>query len=194
MADVERAVAQMVDRYVESYSQPLAALAWFLGEQRMRSSAAALMGIVRNARFNPFARAPIASTAVSAAFSALWKVNDKRTLWALLELMPDVSDTGRRTMAPLFERMLSTTELLGAARLGDDYLRPEYWRNLLEPHSAWQATEWDRYDAGSIFWELRHLAATRLPTDDARYLGALSDDEVRTVGDAARARFVYRTS
>lgn len=189
---LEQATLAMVEKYDEAQAQPLAALAWLLGEQRQRSSAKALLGIIRNAPFAPFARHKLPSTPVDAAFSALWKVNDKASLVDLLELLRNTSAAGQRKIVPLFERLLSTKELLSLERCGDNYYQPEFWERYLTARNGFTDLDWDRHDADALFWELRHLAALRLPPSETAILGKLAADEVQTVADAAHTRLVTR--
>jgi hypothetical protein len=185
---LEAMVQNKVDDYTDEKIQPLAALAWFLGQRREISSSKALLAIVRNADFVPYARRFIHFTAVDAAFSSLWKVNDKFVLFELLELMHEMPAEGWRKLAPLFSRLLSSGQLLSMEQCGSDYFRPEYWGRLLQPRRNFSATDWHRFDADSLFWEIRYLSALRLPTHDADSLRKLAGDEVSVVRDLALAR------
>jgi len=185
---LEQKTLSIVETHVDALNQPLAALAWFLGERRERSSSKALLAIVNNAPFAPSTRRHIHFTAIDAAFTALWKVNDKESLWSIIELMRKTTDAGRRKIAPLLQRLLSTSELLSIEHCGDDYFRPEFWAKLLEPRRGFRPSEWDRFDAESLFWEIRYLSALRLPPTDVEMLRKLISDEVQTVRDAAASR------
>jgi len=187
-ADVERIVAAMVDGHRPEFDQPLAALVWLLGEMRQRSATPALMLVVRNSSFVPFARTVLHFTAVNAAFSALWKVDDKSMLGEWLVLMAESSATGKHRMAALLERLLSTDELLGAERCGDAYTDAAAWARYLQPMRGYGPVDWDRHDARSLFWEIRWLAATRLPPGEREALNLLVHDEVTLVREAAVAR------
>lgn len=188
LATLESTVLRLLDRHTAVLNQPLAALAWFLGERRERSSSEALMAIVSNAPFAPFSVHSIHFTAIDAALSALCKVNDKAKLLEFAELMKLMDETGRRKIAPLFERLLSITELLSLARCEEDYFRPEFWQQRLQPWIAAGPADWDRFDAESLFWEIRYLAALRLSPEDKNLLYELAGDVVGTVASAARAR------
>jgi hypothetical protein len=187
-ADVERIVADMITGHRPEFDQPLAALVWLLGEMRQRSAAAVLMLVVRNSSFVPFARIALHFTVVNAAFSALWKVDDKSMLGEWLTLMAEASPSGRHKMAALLERLLSTDELLGAERCGDAYTDAAAWARFLLPMRANGPLEWDRHDARSLFWEIRWLAATRLAPGEREALTPLANDEVTIVREAAIAR------
>lgn len=188
LAILQQMTLNMVENHTDTLNQPLAALAWFLGELRERSSSKALLAIIDNASFVPFARHRVHFAAVDAALTALWKVNDKASLWHMLELMRNTTDAGRRKITPLFQQLLSTTELLSIERCGDDYFRPEFWARMLEPRRTFTPTDWDHYDANSLFWEIRYLAALRLPSNSIDMFRKLANDEVQTVRDAVRSR------
>lgn len=190
LSGFEEIVIHIVGQYRDSDNQQLAALAWFLGEQRQRSSAKALLAIVNNAGFVPFAQHPIHFTSVDAVLSALWKVNDKGSMGELLTLMRNASNAGKRKIAPLFERLVSTTELLSQERCGENYLNPEFWERFFAPRSQFTNTEWDRYDTDSLFWEIRLLSALRLSAAESIYLDKLANDEVKVVGDTARKQLL----
>ncbi len=179
--------AEIVENHAAADGQLLAAIAWFLGEQRQRSSAGTLVAIAGRGHPRPTARPFVASSTADAALSALWKVNDKASLWSLLELA-DRSPGAIRKIAPLCARLLSTETLLGIHALDEAYLRPDHWRSLLEPMRQFTDAEWDMRDCESLFWELRYTAAQRLAPDSRALLAALSRDEVGTVRDAAQAR------
>jgi len=185
---LERITVSLVENHTAAQNQPLAALAWFLGERSERSSSAALIAIVQNAPFSPFAKHRIHFTAVDTAFAALWKVNDKASLGAMLELMRLTPDAGRRKIAPLFERLLSTHRLLSLETCGDDYFRPDYWASVLRPYQNFTPGDWVAYDVQSLFWEIRYQTAFRLLPDAAEMFGKLGSDEVATVRDAVRGR------
>ena len=188
LADLEQTLSHMVENHTQALNQPIAALAWFLGERRERSSSAALLFVIQNSSFAPYARHQLHFTPVDAAFSALWKVNDKTRLWDILEMMRYTSESGRRKFAPLFERLLSTTELLSFEHCGNDYLEPDFWASKLEPRRKYTAVHWDQYDADSLFWEIRYLAVMRLPAANSETLRKLALDEVGTVREAADTR------
>jgi hypothetical protein len=188
LAILEQVVISSVENHTEALNQPLAALAWFLGERRERSSSAALLTIIHSAPFAPYARHHIHFTAIDTAFSALWKVNDKAALWDLIDLLRGSSNAGRRKIAPLFERLLSTRELLSLVRCEDDYFKADFWARMLTQSGNYTPVDWDRFDAYSLFWELRNLAALRLPQGEIKTLRILAQDEVETVRDAARDR------
>lgn len=189
LADLEQTLSNMVENHTPALNQPIAALAWFLGERRERSSSAALLFVVQNSSFAPYARHQLHFTPVDAAFSALWKVNDKARLWDILEMMRYTSESGRRKFAPLFERLLSTTELLSFEHCGSDYLESDFWASKLEPGRNFTAADWDQYDADSLFWEIRYLAVLRLPATNSDTFRKLAIDEVGTVRGAVHARF-----
>jgi len=185
---LENIVFAIAENFNETYNQQLAALAWFLGEQRQRTSTKALLAIVQNAHFVKSAKKPINFKPVDTAFSALWKINDKSSLWALLDLMPDANETGVRKMMPLFERLLSTNELLSRHRCGELYEKPDFWRNILAPMKGYAPQDWDRYDANALFWEIRLLSARRLPHSEKAALQKLSSDVVSIVADSAHLK------
>lgn len=188
LAVLEQKTIALVENHIDAWNQLLAALAWFLGERRERSSSKALLAVVDNAPFAPAARRRIHFTPVDAALTALWKVNDKTSLSHLLEFLRNTTDAGKRKVVPLFERLLSTTELLSLERCDDDYFRPEFWARLLEPHRKDTLADWDRYDTDSLFWEIRYLAALRLSKNEVAMFRKLAGDEVQTVRDAAALR------
>lgn len=188
LADVETLVRRTVEGYTDQANHSLAALAWFLGQRGEVSSAPALVSIVRNASFAPFARKIIHFTSVDTALSSLSKVNDKASLFGLLELMHEMPEAGWRKLAPLFGRLISGAELIGMGKYGMDYFRPEFWARILEPRRSFSPTAWQVADASSLFWEIRHSAARRLPVSEAQALSALVNDEVPAVAQQARAR------
>jgi hypothetical protein len=167
----------MINDHQPSWDQPIAALVWLLGEQRDRSSAPVLIEVLRNSSYSVFAKHRIHFTAVDAAFSALWKINDKTTLWKILELMRESSESGRRKMAALFERLFSTNELLSLDLYGDKYTDADFWSALLEPFRRYGHLDWDRRNVDALFWEIRLLAAIRLPVQEAAPLNKLAADE-----------------
>ena len=188
LATVEQTAHWLVENYSPESSQLLAATAWFLGERRERSSSTPLVEVVSNAPFVPSATHQIHFSAIDAAMSALWKVNDKDSLRSLLELMHRSDDAGRRKIVPLFERLLSTTELLSLTRCGDDYFKVSFWEMQLEPVLAAGTVGWDRFDSDALFWELRYLSALRLMPTDTSTLRKLAEDVVQTVAAVARGR------
>ena len=190
LSGIEQIVTNIVEQYKDAHNQQLAALAWFLGEQRQRSSARALLAIVNNAAFVPFARHRIHFTPVDTAFSALWKVNNKSLTGDLLALMRTSSDTGRRKIAPLFERLVSTTELYSLEFCGEDYLNPDFWDPFFTSRRDFTDAKWDQYDMDSLFWEIRFLSASRLPVAETGFLDKLADDEVPIVSNTARKRLL----
>jgi|CZKX01.1.fsa_nt_gi hypothetical protein len=188
LSALERITLSLVENHTEAQNQPLAALAWFLGERGERSSSSPLMAIVQNAPFSPFAKHRLHFTPVDAAFTALWRVNDKTSLGTMLELMRVTTDAGRRKIAPLFERLLSTRQLLSLETCGEDYFRPDYWVSVLRPYRNFTPGDWAAYDVQSLFWEIRYQTAFRLPPDSVESFRKLESDEVATVRDAVRAR------
>ncbi|MET0649848.1 MAG: hypothetical protein ABW208_24830 [Pyrinomonadaceae bacterium] len=185
---LERCLSALLGEHSEELNQPLAALVWFLGEMRGRSSSAALLEVVRNSSHLRRGGPAVHFTAVDAAFSALWKVNDKTRLPELVELMRGADSAGRQKIARLFERLLSKDELLGLDRCGAAYLDPDFWDGVVKPNRGNTPADWDRYDAGSLFWELRWLAAVRVSPDDAETIRRLAGDMVPAVREAAAAR------
>ncbi|MET0649849.1 MAG: hypothetical protein ABW208_24835 [Pyrinomonadaceae bacterium] len=185
LEDFEQTLRLAVEGDAPGLDQLVAALVWFVGERRERASSGVLLLVVQNSSYSPFARRRLHFTAVDAAFSALWKVNDKSCLWELLEILPYTSESGARKIVPLFGRLLSTTELLSPDLCGNAYLEPAFWAARLAPLREYADADWDRYDADALFWELRWLAALRLNRGDAGTLRRLADDEVGTVREAA---------
>jgi len=186
LSGFEQIVMNIIAQYKDSDNQQLAALAWLLGEQRQRSSSKALLAIVSNAAFVPFAQHRIHFTSVDTAFSALWKVNDKRSMGDLITLMRNSSSAGQHKIAPLFERLVSTTELLSLERCDENYFSPEFWERFITPRRNYTDTEWDQYDTDSLFWEIRFLSASRLSATETIFLNKLVNDEVQIVSDIAR--------
>jgi hypothetical protein len=170
----------MVAARSEEWNDAIAALVWFLGERRQHSSSAAIMDVVRYSGHLHPTGFHLHFTAVDAAFSALWKIDDKMQLVDLLTLMRQADPTGQRKFAALFERLLSTHELLSIEQCGDDWFTPEFWAKKIEPLRNYAPEDWDRYDAHSLFWELRYSAATRLNPGDP-VLQMLARDAVDTV-------------
>lgn len=192
ISNFEQIVINIVADYKDSDNQKLAALAWFLGEQRQRSSAKSLIAIVSNAAFVSFAQHRIHFTSVDTAFSALWKVNDKRSMGDLLMLMSNSSSSGQRKIAPLFMRLVSTTELLSLDRCDANYFNPEFWESFFSPRTNFTDTEWDQYDTDSLFWEIRFLSALRLSATETIFLRKLANDEVKIVSDTARKKLAEK--
>lgn len=189
LADLQQELRDMVEHHTADLNQPIAALSWFLGELRERSSSHSLLLVVENSSIAPFARKQVHFTALDAAFSALWKVNDKACLWKVLEIMLHTSESGRRKIAPLFARLLSTTELLGLELAGSAYFETDFWASRLEPYRNFTSTDWDYFDANSLFWEIRYLSALRLSTTEVEVLRKLERDEVQTIRAAVSSRF-----
>ena len=182
----QHVLVKMIAEHTQALDQPIAALAWLLGEQRDRSSAPMLVEVVRNSSYFPFAAHRLHFTPVDAGFSALWKVNGKQVTSELLKIMEGGSESGRRKIAALMERLYSTKELLSLDRCGERYLDPLFWRELIPADRP--LSDWDRVDTSAIFWEVRLLALTRLPIQDLNLLEKLANDEVGTVREAAAAR------
>lgn len=188
LAKLEQILSAMISEHSEQLNQPIAALVWFLGDRRQRSSSSVLINVLRSSSYVRQSEPHIHFTAIDAAFSALWKVNDKTRLPDLLALMRDANPTGRQKIGSLFERLLSTDELLSPKRCGDAYLDPDFWARLIEPYRSYTHADWDRYDADSLFWELRYLAATRVSLKDSETLQKLANDEVAIVREAVAHR------
>jgi hypothetical protein len=186
MEDLERTLSATTTS--PEMIQSTAALLWFLGEQRQRSSSTVVIDVLRNPAYLEPTGAHFPFFVVDAAFSALWKIDDKSKLIILLALMQRSNDAGRRKFAALFERLLSTQELLSPERCGSVWSSPEFWAKIIEPRRNYALADWDRYDAGSLFWEIRYLAATRL-NRDAPALRRLTGDEVECVRQQARLRW-----
>ena len=182
----------MIEDHTPALDQPIAVLVWILGEQRDRSSATVLYEVLYNSSYSAFAPHRLHFTAVNAAFSALWKVNEKTVVWKILDLMRDSSESGRMKMAALIERLFSTTELLSLDRCGDQYSDFNFWAKLLEPFRAYGPLEWDRWDVNSLFWEIRLQAAIRLPLQEMKLLDRLGGDEVGTIRDLVSLRLRQR--
>lgn len=188
IADVERALIAMIREESDQLNQPIAAVVWFLGECRQRSSSLPLIEVLRNSSYLKKSGRHLHFTAVDAAFSALAKVDDKVRLFELVSLMQDAEPTGRRKFASLFEHLISTDKLLSPESCGDRFVDPNFWRRFVNSRKDYSATDWDRYDVGSLFWELRYLAAVRLPVADSVSLTRLKDDYVATIRDEALLR------
>lgn len=184
---LEQLLFAMIAQRSEDLHQDIAALVWFLGERHERSSSGAVMEVLRNSSYlnpGPF---QLHFTAVDAAFTALWKIDDKSKLPELLELMRRSDDTGRRKFAALFSRLLSSRKLVSLERHGAAWSTPEFWAQYIDPHRANTLRDWDRFDASSLFWEIRYLAAIRVHEDDPQ-LRTLADDDVEPVRQAASVR------
>ncbi len=172
----------------EPPTQQIVALSWWLGERGHRSSTGALLKVLRNSSYVPYARRVLPVSTAMAAFAALWKVNDKRVVPELFALMPHCESSGRRHIAALFERIGSREELRSQALLGDDYTDPAQWAPFVNACLEWPELDWQRFDAQSLFWEIRLSAALRLPLKERATLRQLAADEVETVRTTAARR------
>lgn len=182
----EQLLLKKISEHTPAQDQPLAVLAWLIGERRDRASAPALLEVVRNSPDFPFAAHRLHFTPVAAAFSGLWKINNKEVTPELLAMMENASDSGKRKIGALMERLYSTKELLSYDKCEEGYFDPGFWRKVIPEGRS--LAEWDRADANALFWEIRYLAAERLPAEDRTTLEKLAADEVGTVGEAAKAR------
>ncbi|HYZ84364.1 MAG TPA: hypothetical protein VE621_08175 [Bryobacteraceae bacterium] len=185
-------LSRMIAEHTPALDQPIAALVWVLGEQRQKLSAPYVLEVVKNSSYWPFARHQLHFTAVDTAFSALWKIDEKGITWEVLDLMRHSSESGKRKMAALMERLFSTTELLSLDRLDEKYLDPEFWANYLAPFRNAGPLDFDRNDAHSLFWEIRFLSAIRLPIRESELLKRLYGDEVGTVRQVVARRLEQR--
>ena len=185
LSSVDKALSDMVDSYTPSMAQPVAALAWFLGERRDIASAEALISVVAD---SDYLGGAMHFTAVDAAFDALWKINAKLHLPALVHLMRQASESGRRSIGALLSRLLSANEMLSADLLGPKYYQAEYWASKISGANAKTQADWDRYDVNALYWEVRYLAALRLSKQDVAALRQLANDEVGIVASAAKGK------
>ena len=192
LQNLEQTTLTLAQYAKQELSQLLTAHVWLLGELRQRSSSKALLTIIHNASFVSTVNDPLHFSTVDTAFSALWKVNDKSSLFELLSLLRKTSEDGKEEIIPLFERLLSTNKLLSLSECGDNYYNIEFWENYLAPMKHFNEYEWDVYDANSLFWEIRYLAAMRLPLSDIKTLTQLAKDEVKTVSNMAKERLVIQ--
>ncbi len=190
LTDVRRWLAERIEEPNALQDQVIAALIWFVGERRETGSAGELIRVLE--RSSHVVGAPeaqvLGSTAVDAAFNALWKINDKSCLPAVLDLMRRFDTTGRWKVAHLFERLLSQEHLLGARLLGDRYVDPAQWQRALSSARLLDPGAAARFDSSSLFWELRLLAARRMPSGNGTALQRLAADEVAPVRKAALKR------
>ena len=184
VAMLEQTVLTLVQQYNQDLSQLLAAHAWLLGELRQCSSSKALLNIIHHAPFVLSVSNPLPFTPIDVAFSALWKINDKSSLLTLLKLLYKTTDAGKRKIIPLFERLLSTNKLLSLTEC-DDYYEVEFWRSILMQRKDFTKYDWASYDTSSLFWEIRYLAAIRLPSKETKMLTILINDEVKIISDIA---------
>lgn len=192
LSAAERLLLRMIAEHTPALDQPIAALVWLVGEQRQKGSAPVLLSVLRNSSYWPFAEHRLHFTPVDAAFSALWKIDEKGITGELLEFMRMTSESGQRKIAALFERLLSTAELLSLDKLGERYLDPEFWADAIGNVLGASPLDRDRRDADALFWEIRLLAAQRLPRSETAVLEKLSLDEVGIVRDAARVHIERR--
>lgn len=188
LAIVHSDLSRMIEDYYVGFNQSIAALVWLLGELRQRSSAEFVLQVLQNSPYSRTGKIQLHFTAVNAAFSALWKINDKQSVWKALDLMRGSDTSGQQKVGALIERLFSTKELLSLDLLDEDYLSVDRWLTRLEPFRGWRTNDWDRYDASSLFWELRCLAASRLPVHATELREVLLRDEVATVRETARQR------
>ncbi|MCB2262282.1 MAG: hypothetical protein LGR52_04985 [Candidatus Thiosymbion ectosymbiont of Robbea hypermnestra] len=180
---IQAILTDLVNTYTPSITQPIAALAWFLGERRDVTSAETLISVIAA---SSYVGGIMHFTAVDAAFDALWKGNAKLQLPGLVRLMQRANETGRRNIGALLSRLLSTDVMLSPDLLGEEYEQPGYWEARVAAANARTQADWDRYDVNSLYWEYRYLAARRLPAEDVANRAKLARDEVRPVADAAR--------
>lgn len=176
-------LAELVATYTPSIAFPIAALAWFLGERRDRTSGEVLTSILADSNY---LGGIISSTVTEAALSALWKSNAKLQLPRLVQLMRRANHAGQWDIAALLSRLLSTDVMLSPSVLGKSYERPGYWEALIAKANAKTQADWDRYDVNTLYWEIRYLAALCLPAHDVANRAKLAKDVVGPVADAAR--------
>ena len=184
---LESLVSQLVATRSENANQDIAALAWFLGEQRHRSSAKSLLEVVRQSSYLHGDASTIHAVSVDMAFTALAKINDKTLLSEMLEVMRLANESGRRRIAALFSRLLSTRELLSIELLEERWTDPEWWTATFEPLRSNTTADWDRFDSTSLFWELRYFSAKTMPRSEPS-LQVLAADEVAVVRRVAQTR------
>jgi hypothetical protein len=187
ISTLEGVLKQMVESYSREMIQPIAALAWFLGERHQISSAEVLISIIQNSKYMSNSTYLIHFTAVNAAFNALWKINPKLNLPDLIKLMKDANESGRGKFASLFTRLLSTNEMLSFDYCGKNYLNPDYWAVVVESYKNSTQLDWDQFDTNALFWEIRYLAALRLSPNNV-HLMKLLNDEVGVVAELVRQR------
>ena len=185
--EVERSLLDMISRNRQEQSQVVAALVWFLGERRERSSGRVALEILRHSSYVQDERSPVSSTAADAAFLALRKIDDKTTLTDLIGIMQSMNETGRRRCSELLRYLLSSGELLHPDRAGAAISTAEFWTERIASMRNRTAVDWDRYDATSVQWEIRYAAASRLDASDPALRG-LSLDPVTTVRRMADER------
>jgi hypothetical protein len=189
--DDPSALAQIVTSLLVDHDpaldQVLAAMVWVLGEFRRAEVSPALIQVVRNSTYVAYSRVQVHFTVVSAAMTALWKSNNKTLIKDYLALMADASASGRYMMAALLERLYSPEQLWSLHLLGSGYEQPDQWARRLAFGLDYTQQDWDIYDAGSVLWENRLSAASRLAQGErtwpARRL--LQGDEVKTVSRVA---------
>ncbi|MEA3643189.1 MAG: hypothetical protein VBE63_25095 [Lamprobacter sp.] len=179
-------LSRMLVEYAPSFDQPIAALVWLLGELRQRDSAEPILQVLQNSPYCPIGKVQVHFTALNAGFAALWKINDKASIWKALELMRESDTSGRQKLGALIERLFSTKELLSLDLLEEDYFSVDFWLARLKPYRDWNTNDWDRYDTNALFWELRCLAAMRLSASEGGLSQMLLRDEVATVREAVR--------
>lgn len=185
LAVLDQLILDFLRKESAEYNQVIAALVWFLGEIKERSSSESVIQVLRHSRHLNNNQFQINSSVEETAFFALWKINDKSKLTDILELMRHSDETGRRKIANLLTRLLSTDELLSLYKIGPTaWATPDYWDKIITPRQHWSLAKWDQFDASSLFWEIRYLAAKRIPKIDPLN-ELLSNDEVEPVRTAA---------
>ena len=171
-------------------TQQLDAMVWLLGERQSRSSAAPLVALLEGSEQLPQGhKRRLSHSVTSSALEALWKLNDKSVCDRLIAVMEAQEPSPRARFAALFKRLFSTTELLGPELLGDRYLSAEFWRAVLAQGQGFSSGDWDRFDAGSLFWENRHLSCRRLSAGDEA-LRLLCGDEVSLIATRAQKKLL----
>ena len=77
------------------------------------------------------------------------QINNKTAIFDLLKLLHNTNDAGKRKIIPLFERLLSTKELLSLTQCGDNYYKTNFWENYLSPMKDFSESDWDSFDSNS---------------------------------------------
>ena len=187
---LDRAARSIISQFRHDDGQPLNALLWLLGERRDRLFSDVLVSAIEESeRLSKGHKDKIPSSVINTAFEGLCKINDKTFVNRLLTIMDHSEHSGRLRVAALFKRLLSTTQLLSLETLGENFYAVGYWERVISKCAGYSEAQWDRFDAGSLFWDNRYLAAKRLAPGD-ECLRQLSDDEVSFVRKLAKTNLI----
>ena len=185
---LNRSARSITSQFRLEDGQSLNALLWLLGERRERKFTDVLVSAIEESeRLSNGHKDKIPTSVINTAFEGLCKINDKSFLNRLLTIMDHSEHSGRLRVAALFKRLLSTTQLLSLETLGESYYAVGYWVRIIQKYADYSEVQWDRFDATSLFWENRYLAAKRIPSGD-ECLKQLSDDEVSLVRELAKTK------